>query len=313
MGALEPQDPRDLFERYRSERREAAIPGYDLHVLPHLTRYVSVTPGGEGMVMFARLPDEDALRLIHEQVAFFEARGEPFEWKIYDFDAPRELRSLLEGEGFAPRHLEAFMVRRAEPMRSPRIDGVEVMRATRENEVVADVARLQEQVWNCPMRWLEPQLRSALSRDPVETAIYCAYAGDRPVGTGWIDFTRGSSFADLHGGAVIEGARGRGIYTLLYEARVAAALERGAPFLAVDAAPMSRPILERKGFRAICDTYPMRRVDGRGQPLDFASGWRGEEVGKSGVRLEFAGPKIGQKREFEPDPKLSHYSPTLAG
>jgi hypothetical protein len=249
-----------LFEQYRSERRQASIPGYDIHVLPHLTRYVALTPGGEGMVMFARFPKEDAARHVREQVAFFAARQEPFEWKTYDLDAPPALRSILEGEGFRPRHLEAFMIRAVEGGLSCRVDGVQLVRATPENDVVEDVARLQEQVWNCRMPWLEPQLRSALSRDHVETAIYCAYAGDRPVGSGWIDFAHGSSFADLHGGAVAEDARGRGIYTLLYERRAVDALDRGVRFLAVDAAPMSRPILERKGFVAICDTFPMRLV-----------------------------------------------------
>ena len=52
--------------------------------------------------------------------------------------------------------------------------------------------------------------------------------------------------------------RGRGIYSRLFEARVAEARSRGVPYIAVDAAPMSRPILERFGFRFVCNTYPMR-------------------------------------------------------
>ena len=45
---------------------------------------------------------------------------------------------------------------------------------------------------------------------------------------------------------------------MMFERRLEAARARGVPYLAVDAAPMSRPILERKGFRYICGTYPMR-------------------------------------------------------
>jgi hypothetical protein len=36
---------------------------------------------------------------------------------------------------------------------------------------------------------------------------------------------------------------------------------RGYEFVAVDAAPMSRPILMRQGFTPVCFTYPMRLGD----------------------------------------------------
>jgi GNAT superfamily N-acetyltransferase len=71
-----------------------------------------------------------------------------------------------------------------------------------------------------------------------------------------VDFTRGSRFADLHGAAVLESARGRGIYTQLYERRVTAAMERGCRYLEVDASDDSRPILERLGFTAVTTTTP---------------------------------------------------------
>jgi GNAT superfamily N-acetyltransferase len=74
-----------------------------------------------------------------------------------------------------------------------------------------------------------------------------------------VDLAPGSSFADLHGGCVLPDARGRGLYTRLLEARASIACARGYGWLAVDAAPMSRPILERKGFAPVCPTWPMER------------------------------------------------------
>jgi len=50
-------------------------------------------------------------------------------------------------------------------------------------------------------------------------------------------------------------------YSMLLHERCLEAQERGYEYLAVDAAPMSRPILERKGFEFICWTYPL---DSRG-------------------------------------------------
>jgi GNAT superfamily N-acetyltransferase len=146
-----------------------------------------------------------------------------------------------------------------------RTNGVRVLRASLDNNVIDDIVAVQEQVWNCRFPWLAAQLGAAVAESAVDTAIYCAYLDARPVGTGWIDFIPGSRFADLHGGSVVDEARGRGIYSLLYERRVAEARRRECRYLAVDAAPMSRPILEHKGFEHVCNTYPMRLVPHEGR------------------------------------------------
>jgi GNAT superfamily N-acetyltransferase len=108
------------------------------------------------------------------------------------------------------------------------------------------------------MPWLARTLREMT--DPVtgSASLYYARNRDRVVGCGWIEFHRGSRFAQLCGGALLEAHRGKGIYSRLFELRVAEARARGVPYIAVDAAPMSRPILEPRGFRFVCQTYPMR-------------------------------------------------------
>jgi GNAT superfamily N-acetyltransferase len=56
---------------------------------------------------------------------------------------------------------------------------------------------------------------------------------------------------NLFGGAVVEGARGRGVYRALVAKRWAFAAGLGKPALTVQAGRMSRPILERIGFQKI--------------------------------------------------------------
>lgn len=73
-----------------------------------------------------------------------------------------------------------------------------------------------------------------------------------------MEFPQESDFAELHGGAVLPALRGRGVYTALFNVRAEEARRRGTEFLAVDAAPMSRPILLGKGFHYICETIPYR-------------------------------------------------------
>ena len=153
------------------------------------------------------------------------------------------------------------MIRDIDDERAGRQDApgdVEIRAACARNSVIDDIVKVQEETWDCAFPGLAAQLRNALATNSPESAIYCAYLEGAPVGTGWIDFTQGSRFADIHGGAVLSHARGRGIYTLLYDRRVEDARARGVRFLAVDAAPMSRPILLAKGFVHVCDTYPMR-------------------------------------------------------
>ncbi|HEU5212144.1 MAG TPA: hypothetical protein VFU10_05190 [Gaiellaceae bacterium] len=55
----------------------------------------------------------------------------------------------------------------------------------------------------------------------------------------------------LHGGATLPEARGRGAYRALLRARWDEAVARGTPALITQGGSMSRPILERAGFRRV--------------------------------------------------------------
>lgn len=55
----------------------------------------------------------------------------------------------------------------------------------------------------------------------------------------------------LGGAATIPEARGRGAFRALVHARWEEAVRRGTPFLAVEAGPQSRPVLERLGFQRV--------------------------------------------------------------
>ncbi len=76
-------------------------------------------------------------------------------------------------------------------------------------------------------------------------------------GVGWIEYGPGTAFAELHGGSVLPEFRGRVVYSRLLEIRLRDASERRFAWLTVDAAPMSRPILEAKGFERLDVTWPM--------------------------------------------------------
>ena len=76
-----------------------------------------------------------------------------------------------------------------------------------------------------------------------------AYLGGAPVGAGGLEIVDG--VARLWGGAVIESARGQGVYRGLLAARLSYAAEHGATMALVKArTDTSSPILLRAGFAA---------------------------------------------------------------
>ena len=250
---------RQTFERYAQARRTARIPGYRLEPLSDLTRHVPRgEPDDEALVSFARFEPARAERRIEEELAHLRTHGWEAEWKVHDFDEPADLKARLEARGLTCHHVEALMVLEVEQSRSGSgaRGGVVIEKAT--GQALDEIAAFQEDVWKCRLPWLAGVLHE--TADPVHGSgsVYCARDDGKVVASGWIDFHGGSPFAQLCGGAVAEGYRERGIYSALFERRIQEAKARGVPFIAVDAAPMSRPILERKGFRFVCHTHPMR-------------------------------------------------------
>ena len=55
----------------------------------------------------------------------------------------------------------------------------------------------------------------------------------------------------MWGGSTLPLYRRRGLYTALLALRVQEAIRRGYRFVAIDTSPMSRPIVEKHGFRLI--------------------------------------------------------------
>lgn len=246
---------RDIFRRYANERRAAALTGYRTDVLRGITRYTPIAPDCDGLVTFSELTEDSIDDAISMQADHFGRLGLAFEWKVYDFDTPDDLAVRLEASGFERGDTEGFLVYRTEVHSlSDRRYGVRIDRVTT-TAGIHHVVAIQEEVWGRSFPWLAASLLASLER----SAVYCAYDEDVPVGTGWIEFPQGATFAELHGGSVLPARRNRGIYSALFDIRVDEARRRGVEFLAVDAAPMSRPILLKKGFTHVCDTIPFRK------------------------------------------------------
>jgi len=78
---------------------------------------------------------------------------------------------------------------------------------------------------------------------------FIALIDGRVVGTAFAAL--GEAGVNLFGGAVLERARGLGVYKALIGARWEAAVARGTPALTVQAGQMSKPILVKLGFQDV--------------------------------------------------------------
>lgn len=248
---------RALYDQ--DQRIEVVYPDARREVTPDVVRHVSTVETGEGFILYSRLDEGDAQRVIREQVAYYEDLGQSFEWKLYDYDTPSDLKERLAAHGFEVEEPEAIMVldlaQAPEVLLQPLQHTVrQVARA----EELEDVLRVKRQVWDQDFTDMGHYLAHTMTDHPERTSVYVAYVDQEPAGTGRIEFPEGSRFAGLWGGATLEDYRGRGLYTSLLAIRTQEAKARGLDFLTVDASTMSRPILEKHGFEMIAHAYPCK-------------------------------------------------------
>ena len=246
-----------LFDR--DQRIEIEYPDSRREATPNVVRHVNTTGSGEGYVLYTQLTESNADEIIREQVRYFESIGQDFEWKVYDYDRPSDLKERLQTYGFVVEEEEAIMVLDLD--HAPDVFWQPVQHTIRQildPNKLSDVSSVEGQVWNEDFSSLERYLGNALREYPEQMSVYVAYVDSVPASAAWTYFPKHSQFASLWGGSTISSARGRGLYTALLAMRAQEAKARQVSYLTVDASPMSRPILEKFGFERIAYSYPCK-------------------------------------------------------
>jgi GNAT superfamily N-acetyltransferase len=230
--------------------------------------------GYSGVVLYSRLSTDALDAAVHEQIDYFRGIGQEFEWKAFAHDPPVDLVSRLDATGFEIDESEAVMVLDLESFVAPPIGSVTIRHITTRAEL-RDAAYVKQRVYRTASLSREvsppvsvqaedatpPALGAAedllqhlafeLENAPDYLSVYIACLDDVPAATGWIRFPEHSAFASLWGGSTLPELRNRGLYTALLWARVDEARRRGFRYVTVDAGAMSRPILEKRGFRVL--------------------------------------------------------------
>jgi GNAT superfamily N-acetyltransferase len=221
-----------------------------------------VTAGGAGWsgIVWSDLDAGTADRVIADQVAFFAARGEEFEWKLFSYDQPPDLAQRLLAAGFVAEDAESLMVAESAPIAGPGAadvalpDGIRLVEVTDEAGV-EQMTEVHDRVFGPDPR-LRASLMTQLRNAPETMVMVLAMASEEPVCSARIAFGADTDFAGLWGGGTLPKWRGRGIYRALVGYRARLAVARGYRYLQVDASPESRPILERLGFACLATTTP---------------------------------------------------------
>ena len=243
----------------QDQRINIEYPDTQREVTPNVVRHINLSGTGEGAITYCQLAEANVERIIREQVAYFESIGQDFEWKVFDYDRPFDLKERLGLNGFEIEEAEAIMV-------LDLADAPEILwQPVRHNvqriihpEKISEVITVEQQVGDEDYAQLGHYLRQTLRTHPEQLSVYAAYIEEQPVSTAWTYFPNQSQFASLWGGSTISGFRRQGLYTALLAVRAQEAKSRQVAYLTVDASAMSRPILEKFGFETIAYSYPCK-------------------------------------------------------
>ena len=216
---------------------------------------------GSNFVGGMRWTADDADRRIEEIIAFHRERNIGFQWWVTPYDTPADLRERLEKHGLILAGDAATMARSG----LDRLDDIpqnsevtfEVLDGYDDAAIdaLAHITMVcfnwtQEQIDERRPGWIE-RMRDERFRE--REANYLARINGQPVGYGRIQLQGGIAY--LGRAATLPEFRGRKVYSTLLRRRMEEAHARGYHVAAINAEPMSRPIVERFGFREYSRIY----------------------------------------------------------
>lgn len=245
----------DIISAYNQhERIEVTIPGCTKYTSPEIVKMVSTEAHGSHISYFNLSPD-NVDTAIQTELEFFEKLQVSFEWKTYDTDSPFNIGERLLAHGFEKGEPESFMVLELDSIAHPFNESDCVVEVT-DLAGIKDAIDVQQQVWGGDMSGQLAHLVASKEVAPGDISIYVIYENQKPLTSGWIVYNGDSPFAGIWGGSTVSGYRGKGYYSALLHKRINDAKRRGKKYLVIDASEMSRPIVERHGFKRVAITTP---------------------------------------------------------
>jgi predicted N-acetyltransferase YhbS len=209
-----------------------------------------------GLVLRQRLEPEAVAGAVEDARAWFRERGRArFAWAVADTATPADLADRLLELGLVANEDEPVFAAMALEHEPPGTPGVEVRRVESFDDMVALEETAMESFG------LSQEEREATRRGRRERwervqgnpsgDDFLALVDGKVVGSAGVSYHDAGVY--LGGGNGAAESRGKGVYRALVRARWDVAVARGTPALVTQAGKMSRPILERLGFRTVCE------------------------------------------------------------
>jgi GNAT superfamily N-acetyltransferase len=178
-------------------------------------------------------------------------------WVVGPSCRPDGLVEMLLARGFFPPHkapyepeMTAMALVDAPPPPPP---GIEARRVRDYDEYLATMRiamRMMGESEGDGQGWVDAAPTLWAQENGVARYTHAAFIDGKMIGFAWT--APHPAGLMLAGSFVLPEARGRGAYRALVAARWQTAVALGTPALAIQAGAMSRPILERCGFEALC-------------------------------------------------------------
>lgn len=215
---------------------------------------------GSNFVGGIRWTAEEADRKIEEIIEYHRSRNIGFQWWVAPHDTPIDLRQRLEKHGMVLAGDAATMARIGlDHLDIPVNPDVTVELLDGYDEAAIDAIGhitivcfnwTQEQVDERKPGWIE-RMRNERFRE--REGNYLARINGQPAAYGRVQFQSGVAY--LGGAGTLPEFRGQKIYSTLLRRRMEAAQEHGYHVAAVNAEPLSRPILAHYGFKEYARLY----------------------------------------------------------
>jgi len=245
---------KNILVRYDKDLRLRIIyPEAQKEITNDVVRFARQAPG-RNFVTFTFANEQGLDRVIDSSLAHFAPMDQPFTWKVYEHDRLPSLKSKLEAHGFNSDGGDPVMVLELNnaSVDKPIPATAEIRRITT-GDGLKDVVSVLDQVYGGNNDWVYDRLGLHLAI-PGYLSLYAAYTKGKPASIAWTCFPHGH-FATLFGGTTLAEYRGRGMYTSLLLTRLKEIRERGYRFAVVETGPMSRPIVEKYGFKQLTTVW----------------------------------------------------------
>jgi GNAT superfamily N-acetyltransferase len=211
-----------------------------------------------GFIVYSKLSEDQVDAAIDAQIDYYSRLGIEFEWKVYDYDQPADLKERLSQRGFEIGEAEALVV--LDLQEHPEVPAYPVsplVRRITDAQGVDAIMQMEESVWGTSHAQHAEHMKRGTEKPSRPVGNLCGLRWR----AGWSARPGSTSipeqeFASLWGGSTLPAYRRQGLYTSLLAVRALEAQNQGYRFLTVDASPMSRPILEKYGFQLLGFSYP---------------------------------------------------------